>query len=80
MAFAEHNDKIFMGNGHEMLKYVNGTVSAWANASQDSSEFDSDGRIYRGLPLSDIILSFYARMYAASGRFVTYSEYLPGEI
>lgn len=74
MAFAEHNQKVFMGNGFQMLRYINGTVSAWADTSQADAEFETPRKVYRGLPLSDIILSYYARMYAAYGRYVFYSD------
>lgn len=74
IAIAEHNAKIFLGNGSQMLKYESGAISAWADTSQMAEEFEMPRRVYRGLPLSDIILSYYARMYAAYDRFVFYSE------
>jgi hypothetical protein len=85
MAFAEHNKKVFMGNTVNMLKYENEAIGQWANTDQSSSlvelddtsytgEFETPRKIYRGLPLSDVILSYYARMYAAWDRFVFFSE------
>jgi hypothetical protein len=74
MAFEEHNNKVFMGNTVNMLRYVGGVVGAWANTTGPSSEFDTPQLVYEGLPNSNILLSYGPRMYAAWGRFVFYSH------
>ncbi len=74
MMFMEHNNIIFMGNCFQMLKYSNGVVSVWGDSADLSSEFELPQRVYRTPPLSNILLSYRARTYAAEGRFALYSE------
>lgn len=79
MCFEEHYGPsyeymIFCGNGHQMLKIKDGVVSAWADTSLKSTEFDPQQRVYRGLPNTNIIMSYFDRMWAADGRFALYSE------
>ena len=76
MMFEEHNNKVFMGNTEQMLKYVDGTVSSWGDSADMSSEFETPQRIYRTPNLSNILLSYRSRMYVAEGRYAFYSESL----
>ena len=76
MAFTEHDDKVFMGNGAQMLRYKDGVVSTWQDITQSTPEFETPVRVYGGLPLSDIIHSYRARVYIAWDRFVFGSEEL----
>lgn len=83
MRFAEHKTQdvsvaqdrlIFMSNGAERLKYDGIAVSAWGDTTNLASEFEYPQLTYRAPPLGNIIISHYARMYVAHGRFLLYSE------
>jgi hypothetical protein len=71
----DHTHSIFMGNGRQMLKYKDGVVTLWGSGILNfTDEFHSPPRNYNGPPLSDIILSYRDRMYAADGRYLLYSD------
>lgn len=74
MTFIEHNNIVYMGNGFQMLKYINGVVSVWGDAEDLSVEFELPQRVYGTPPLSNILLSYRARTYVVEGRFALYSE------
>lgn len=74
MSYIEHNNIIFMGNGAEMLKYKDGSISIWGDESNISDEFEMPQRVYRAPNLSNILLSYRSRVYVAWDRFVFYSE------
>ncbi len=78
MRYAEHNNVIYMGNEAEMLKYdylgVAPAVTAWGDTTNLSVEFEYPQLKYRNPPISNILMSYYARMYVAEGRFLLYSE------
>lgn len=89
MCYIEHNNIIFMGNGHQMLKMKDGAVSVWGDTLSELSnttstnltdddmtigEFEFPRLTYRTPPLSNILLSYRARVYVADGRFALYSK------
>lgn len=78
MRYAEHNNVIFMGNTAEMLKYDylgdSPSVTTWEDTTNLSEEFEYPQLTYRPPPISNILISYYARMYVAEGRFLLYSD------
>lgn len=75
------NRGIYMGNGHVMYKYINGTLSTWGDIDPyaydlygDEFDFGRPAGVYKTPPLSNIFVSHYASIFVAYGRFLFGSE------
>jgi hypothetical protein len=66
--------EIFMGNGHEMYRYYDGTVSTWGDTSVIHEDLEYVPLAYSAPPPSNIFISHHARIWVADGHFLIPSE------